>query len=68
MKTILSEIKRITKSFSEQAKTFRLLLMVFIFIGINTTIQAQSGIYESYAILKINGGGNAYYNLQASTG
>ncbi|HQK39451.1 MAG TPA: hypothetical protein PLO52_04970, partial [Flavobacterium alvei] len=43
-------------------------MMVFIFIGINTTIKAQSGIYESYAILNSNGGGNVYYDLQATTG
>ncbi|MBX9807489.1 MAG: hypothetical protein K2X95_06790, partial [Flavobacteriaceae bacterium] len=68
MKAILPKIKRITKSFLKQTKAFRLLLMVFVFIGVNTTIQAQSGIYESYAILNSNGGGNLYYDLQASTG
>ncbi|MCK7591354.1 HYR domain-containing protein, partial [Subsaxibacter sp. CAU 1640] len=30
-------------------------------------LQAQSGIYESYAILNINGNGNVYYDLQANT-
>ncbi len=29
---------------------------------------AQSGIYESYVILSINGGANAYYDMQATTG
>ncbi len=43
-------------------------MMVFIFIGINTTINAQSNIYESYAILNSNGGGNTYYDLKANTG
>ena len=27
-----------------------------------------TGIFESYAVLKINGGGNTYYDLQATTG
>jgi hypothetical protein len=55
--------------FSKPSKVFRLLMVGFIFIGINTTIKAQSsGIYESYAILNSNGGGNIYYDLQANTG
>ncbi|MEZ5014076.1 MAG: MopE-related protein [Chitinophagales bacterium] len=31
-------------------------------------LSAQSGIYESYVVLNINGGGNSYYDLQAVTG
>lgn len=37
----------------------------FVFVGLIT--KAQSGIYESYSILNINGGANIYYDLQAAT-
>ncbi|MDG5493182.1 hypothetical protein N4270_16605, partial [Psychroserpens sp. SPM9] len=40
--------------------------IVFFFLGISATF-AQSGIYESYAILD-SGSGNVYYDLQATTG
>uniref|UniRef100_UPI0037BFFF56 HYR domain-containing protein n=1 Tax=Flavobacterium sp. TaxID=239 RepID=UPI0037BFFF56 len=49
-------------------KQFRLLWVVIFFLGINITINAQSSIYESYAVLNSNGGGNFYYDLQANTG
>ncbi|SHF89184.1 Por secretion system C-terminal sorting domain-containing protein [Flavobacterium fluvii] len=68
MKTLLHKFKINPVSILKPTRTFSLLLMVFIFIGINTTIKAQSGIYESYAILNSNGGGNVYYDLQATTG
>jgi len=42
------------------------LTVLFVFAGKNSF--AQSGIYESYAILSINGGANAYYDMQATTG
>ncbi|MBL7726840.1 MAG: T9SS type A sorting domain-containing protein, partial [Dinghuibacter sp.] len=31
-------------------------------------VKAQSGIYESYAILSVNGGANKYYDMNAATG
>ena len=34
----------------------------------STSVGAQSGIYESYAILSLNGGANSYYDMQATTG
>lgn len=42
------------------------LSILFVFAGLSSF--AQSGIYESYAILSINGGANAYYDMQATTG
>ena len=51
--------------------TDRLLMLVLpllLVIAIGTNVQAQSGIYESYAILNINGGGNTFYDLNATTG
>ena len=45
-----------------------LLLLVLSFIGYVPSCFAQtSGIFESYAILSINGGANAYYDMQAAT-
>ncbi|MDU8887241.1 hypothetical protein RXV94_13800, partial [Yeosuana sp. MJ-SS3] len=47
------------------------LLSVFLFflsLASNTIYaQNESGIYESYAILNSNGGGNIYFDLQAAT-
>ena len=68
MKGFLHKFKNTINSNSRPSKAFRLLMLFFVFIGINTTIKAQSGIYESYAILNTNGGGNVNYDLQASTG
>lgn len=49
----------------------RLLTLIFFMValaGFRSTSQAQSaGIYEGYVIININGGGNAYYDLGAST-
>ncbi len=45
-----------------------LLLWIIICVGIIPRAIADSGIYESYAILSLNGGSNAYYDLQATTG
>ena len=68
MKKSYLNSERNTALFSKPSKVFRLLWIVFIFIGIDTTIKAQSGIYESYAVLDSNGAGNTYYDLQASIG
>ena len=57
-----------TNSFIDKAKIFMFFWIAFFLVGISTEVKAQSGIYESYAILKINGGGNVYYDLQAITG
>ena len=46
-------------------KIYSLFLFLFSFIGFNAQ---DAGIFESYAILKINNGSNAYYDLQAVTG
>ncbi|NDP27904.1 MAG: hypothetical protein GZ087_10835, partial [Flavobacterium sp.] len=51
------------------SKTIRLLLIALFLVVVNATVKAQnSDIYESYAILSVNGGVNVYYDLQASTG
>jgi hypothetical protein len=50
---------------------FRLIPLLAFFIlfgGGNVWGQATIGIYESYAILNINSGGNTYYDLNAATG
>ncbi len=45
------------------------LLLSLLFVFFAGTANAQSsGIFESYAILSINGGANAYYDMQATTG
>ena len=46
----------------------RLLLTAFFLVSSSIYLNAQSGIDESYVILNTNGGGNIYYDLQASTG
>jgi hypothetical protein len=43
------------------------LLLPGVFLSKKSLAQS-SGIYESYAILNINAGGNAYYDMQATTG
>lgn len=46
-------------------KIYSLFFILFAFVSYS----AQAiGIFESYAVLKINGGGNTYYDLQATTG
>ena len=45
-------------------KIYSLFLILFAFVSYS--VQA-TGIFESYAVLKINGGVNTYYDLQAST-
>lgn len=45
------------------------LLIPFMALFFTGFVNAQSsGIFESYAILSINGGANAYYDMQANTG
>ena len=57
-----------TNCFICKAKIIVLFLIAFFYLGINTEVKAQfSDIYESYAILNSNGGGNVYYDLQANT-
>ena len=46
-------------------KIYSLFLILFAFVRYSA--QAK-GIFESYAVLNINGGGNTYYDLQATTG
>ncbi|MFC4721571.1 HYR domain-containing protein, partial [Geojedonia litorea] len=50
----------------KQHYTYYVLLVIFTFIA-NLGF-TQSNIFESYAILNINGSGNTYYDLQATTG
>ncbi|WP_418511511.1 HYR domain-containing protein [Corallibacter sp.] len=40
-------------------------ILLFVFLG---KLHAQSGIYESYIILDVNGAGNTYYDLNYDTG
>ena len=40
-------------------------MLSFALIGFNAQ---DAGIFESYAVLNINGAGNTYYDLQATTG
>jgi hypothetical protein len=45
------------------------LSLMVLFLPFNlTNVFGQSGIYESYAILNINGGGNTFYDMAATTG
>lgn len=46
-------------------KIYSLILILFLFAFVSYS--AQAGINQSYAILKINGGVNTYYDLQAFT-
>ncbi len=46
----------------------KILFFVFsLFISVNGSLYSQSGIFESYAILNVNGGGNSYYDLNFNT-
>lgn len=45
-------------------KIYSLFLILFAFVSYSAQ---ATGIFESYAVLNINGGGNTYYDLQAST-
>ena len=46
-------------------KLYSLFLILFAFVSYSAQ---ATGIFESYAVLNINGGGNTYYDLQATTG
>ena len=46
-------------------KIYSLFFILFAFVSYSAQ---TTGIFESYAVLKINGGGNTYYDLQATTG
>ncbi len=46
-------------------KIYSFFLLSFALIGFNAQ---DAGIFESYAVLNINGAGNTYYDLQATTG
>ena len=45
-------------------KIYSLFLIIFAFVSYSAQ---ATGIFESYAVLNINGGGNTYYDLQANT-
>jgi hypothetical protein len=45
-------------------KIYSLFLILLAFVSYSAQ---ATGIFESYAVLNINGGGNTYYDLQAST-
>ncbi len=45
----------------------KVVLALFMLISIPNKLKADSNIYESYAILNINGAGNVFYDLQANT-
>ena len=45
-------------------KIYSLFFILFAFLSYSAQ---ATGIFESYAVLKINGGVNTYYDLQAST-
>ena len=47
----------------------RKIYSLFVFLITITFMNAQdAGVFESYAILNINGAGNTYYDMQATTG
>ena len=46
-------------------KIYSLFFILFAFVSYSAQ---ATGIFESYAVLKINGGVNTYYDLQATTG
>jgi hypothetical protein len=47
-------------------KNFYLLLFI-VLSSLNLSAQCNSGLYESYAILSLNGSNNVYYDLNANT-
>ena len=55
------------KHFSDD-KTKNFLIIVLFSMFTNFAASQTSGIYESYAVLSINGGSDSYYGMQASTG
>jgi hypothetical protein len=50
----------------KKMKKLYLALVLFCFIGV-TSINAAAGFWDSFAILNVNGGGNSYFDLSAST-
>ncbi|MBK9730312.1 MAG: hypothetical protein IPO83_03320 [Chitinophagaceae bacterium] len=52
------------KNYSLRAACFSLLLVLFSAVSFAQT----NGIFESYAILSLNGGANAFYDMNATTG
>ncbi|AWA29764.1 hypothetical protein HYN48_06555 [Flavobacterium magnum] len=52
---------------STYPKRIKLLLAVLLLCVANFVTAQSNGIYESYAILSINGGANAYYDMNAAT-
>ncbi len=50
-----------------KAANCKALISIFLLFFLNNLSAQSSGIYESYAILSINGGANIYYDMQATT-
>ena len=57
----------IASRFFSLCKYYTVLLLVFCLAAVSPAFSQSNGIYESYAIISINGGGNAYYDMAAST-
>jgi len=55
-----------TKNPGQFARWF-LMVMVASAFALNTSAQATTSIFESYAILSLSGGANAFYDLNAVT-
>ncbi|MEP6513015.1 MAG: hypothetical protein ABJA79_04060, partial [Parafilimonas sp.] len=64
---LLSTVKKI--SVSAKLRITRILFAIAMLAGFSVSAmsQATNGIYESYAILSINGGANAFYDMNAVT-
>lgn len=58
----------IFKHKNQKSTKYFYLLMLFVFMGTSICVNAQSaGFNSSFAVLSINGGGNTYYDLFATT-
>ncbi|MEC4005925.1 T9SS type A sorting domain-containing protein [Flavobacterium sp. SUN052] len=61
---------KITKTTSQLSKlklNTSLFFFLLFFVSVSQVSAQSNGIYESYAILSVNGGANSYYDLAAST-
>ena len=52
---------------AQKMRWFFVFMMLATGIFVNNVFAQTNGIYESYAILSINGGANAYYDMNAAT-
>uniref|UniRef100_UPI00262400D8 hypothetical protein n=1 Tax=Flavobacterium sp. TaxID=239 RepID=UPI00262400D8 len=63
----MQRVLRLFADGSTLLKKGKLLLSLMLLCVVNFAAAQSNGIYESYAILSVNGGANAYYDMQAAT-